>query len=54
MVERVSDTVHSTKPGARFSISPFGLYKPGEPGGMPDPIVGLDPYSELYADSLLW
>ncbi len=47
MVERVYETVHSVKPSARFSISPFGLYKPGDEagGGMPDPITGLDPYS---------
>ena len=36
------------------SISPFGLYKPGEPDGMPAPIVGTDPYTALYADTLRW
>ena len=38
----------------KFSISPFGIYRPGHAEGMPAPIVGLDSYSELYADSKLW
>jgi len=55
MVERVYNTIHSIKPSAvRFSISPFGIYRPGESGGVPSPIVGLDPYSEQYADTKLW
>ena len=38
----------------KFSISPFGIYRPGHPEGMPSPIAGLDPYTELYADTKLW
>lgn len=37
-----------------FSISPFGIYRPGHPEGMPDTIAGLDPYTQLYADAKLW
>ena len=54
MVSRVNDAVHGIKPTCKFSISPFGIYRPGEPEGMPSPIVGLDPYSEQYADTKLW
>jgi uncharacterized lipoprotein YddW (UPF0748 family) len=28
MVERVYNTIHSIKPSVRFSISPFGIYRP--------------------------
>ena len=38
----------------KFSISPFGIYRPGHPDGMPDPIAGLDPYTAMYADTRLW
>ena len=37
-----------------FSVSPFGLYRPGSSSGMPSPIAGFDPYSEQYADAKLW
>ncbi|ELU16427.1 hypothetical protein CAPTEDRAFT_138680, partial [Capitella teleta] len=37
-----------------FSISPAGLYRPGHPEGMPPPIVGGDPYEDIFADSKLW
>ena len=39
------ETIHSIKSHVRFSISPFGIYRPQESGGMPPPIVGLDPYT---------
>ena len=39
---------------AKFSISPFGIYRPGHPEGMPSPIVGFDPYSGIYADAKAW
>ena len=54
MVERVYDTIKSIKVGCAFSISPFGLYRPGHSQGMPSPITGLDPYSAQYADAKLW
>lgn len=54
MVSRVYSTIQAIKPNVKFSISPFGLYRPGHPEGMPPPVTGLDPYSELYADSKLW
>jgi uncharacterized lipoprotein YddW (UPF0748 family) len=54
MIKRAYTLVKSVRPGVQFSLSPFGLYRPGHPSGMPPPIAGLDPYSEIYADSLLW
>ncbi len=52
MVQRVYDSVHFIKPAVRFNIIPFGIYKPQEPGGMPAPIVGLDPYSVISPASM--
>ena len=34
----------------KFGISPFGIWRPGNPKG----IDGLDSFSELYADSRKW
>jgi uncharacterized lipoprotein YddW (UPF0748 family) len=50
MVERISGTVAELDPAVRFGISPFGIYRPGQPEG----ISGLDQYAELYADPVLW
>ena len=50
MVLRLSQGIKATKPHVKFGISPFGIYRSGEPGG----IVGLDAYSVLYADSKKW
>jgi uncharacterized lipoprotein YddW (UPF0748 family) len=49
LVEGVADTVQA-RPTVRFGISPFGIYRPG----MPDGIVGLDQYAEIYADPVRW
>lgn len=50
MVWRLSEGIKKIKPHVKFGISPFGIYRPGQPAG----IVGLDPYSVLYADSKKW
>ncbi|WP_413172946.1 glycoside hydrolase family 10 protein [Anabaena azotica] len=50
MVLRLSQGIKKTKSHVKFGISPFGIYRPGQPAG----IVGLDPYSVLYADSKKW
>lgn len=50
LVERVHDTLAATAPHVRFGISPFGIYRPGQPEG----IVGLDQYTAIYADPALW
>jgi uncharacterized lipoprotein YddW (UPF0748 family) len=50
MVLRLSQGIKATKPHVKFGISPFGIYRSGEPAG----IVGLDAYNVLYADSKKW
>jgi uncharacterized lipoprotein YddW (UPF0748 family) len=53
-IERVYSIIKSLSRDVKFSLSPFGLYRPGNPAGMPPPITGFDPYSQIYADALLW
>ena len=51
-VQKVSQSVHATKPWVQFGISPFGIWRPGVPAGI-DP-KALDSYAKLYADAPLW
>ncbi|MFB2771511.1 family 10 glycosylhydrolase [Pelatocladus sp. BLCC-F211] len=50
MVQRLWQGIKATKPYVQFGISPFGIYRPGQPPG----ITGLDAYNVLYADSKKW
>ena len=50
LVEALYKGVHAAKPWVRVGISPFGIWRPGNPSQ----IKGLDAYSELYADSRKW
>ena len=50
LMKRLSEGIRAAKPYVKFGISPFGIYRPGQPAG----IVGLDQYSELYADAKKW
>lgn len=49
-VERLYTTVRERSRTARVGISPFGIWRPGNPAG----ITGLDAYASIYADSRLW
>ena len=49
-VERMYREVHALKPGVKVGISPFGIWRPGNPPG----ITGLDAYASIYADSRKW
>jgi uncharacterized lipoprotein YddW (UPF0748 family) len=49
-VERLVDEVHRAKPWLKVGVSPFGIWRPGNP---PD-VRGLDAYDAIYADSRLW
>ncbi len=51
-VQKVSQSVHATKPWVQFGISPFGIWRPGVPAGID--AKALDAYGKLYADALLW
>jgi uncharacterized lipoprotein YddW (UPF0748 family) len=50
LVKRLAEGIRATKSHVKFGISPFGIYRPGEP---PDS-RGLDAYEALYADSKKW
>ena len=49
-VERLYAETHAIAPTVRVGLSPFGIWRPGNPAG----IVGLDAYASIYADSRLW
>lgn len=49
-VERLYSTVRQKSPHIRVGISPFGIWRPGNPPG----ITGLDAYASIYADARLW
>jgi uncharacterized lipoprotein YddW (UPF0748 family) len=51
MVESMHKTIRTTRPHARFGISPFGIVRPGIPEGIK---AGIDQYDDLYADVALW
>ncbi len=50
LIQRLGQGIRSVKPQVKFGISPFGIYRPGQP----PQIRGLDAYDQLYADSLKW
>jgi uncharacterized lipoprotein YddW (UPF0748 family) len=50
MALRLAEGIKAAKPYVKFGISPFGIYRPGQPSG----ITGLDAYDVLYADSKKW
>ena len=49
-VERMYREAHEVKPGIKVGISPFGIWRPGNPPG----VNGLDAYATIYADSRKW
>jgi uncharacterized lipoprotein YddW (UPF0748 family) len=50
MVQRVHTLIAAEAPDVRFGISPFGIYRPGQPAG----ITGLDQYDAIFADPVRW
>ena len=50
LIQRLATSIRAAKPHVKFGISPFGIYRPGQP----PPVQGLDAYNQLYADSLKW
>jgi uncharacterized lipoprotein YddW (UPF0748 family) len=49
-VERMYREVHAVKPGVVVGISPFGIWRPGNPPS----VRGLDAYASIFADSRKW
>lgn len=50
LIHRVSQEVKKEKPWVKFGISPFGIWRPGNP----PQIQGFDAYASLYADAKKW
>jgi uncharacterized lipoprotein YddW (UPF0748 family) len=50
LVQNVYQSIKAAKPWVQFGISPFGIWRPGNP----PQVKGLDAYASLYADSRLW
>jgi len=50
LVEELYTGIHDVKPWVKFGVSPFGIWRPGNPAT----ITGYDAYSRLYADSRKW
>jgi uncharacterized lipoprotein YddW (UPF0748 family) len=50
LVRNLYKSIKATKPWVKFGISPFGVWRPGNP----PQIKGFDAYSQLYANSKLW
>jgi len=49
-IERLYKSVREASPHVKVGISPFGIWRPGNP----EQIQGFDAYDQLYADSKLW
>ncbi|HZR19569.1 MAG TPA: family 10 glycosylhydrolase [Verrucomicrobiae bacterium] len=49
-VHQVYQSIKAAKPWVKFGISPFGIWRPGNP----PQIKGLDAFAELHADSRKW
>ncbi len=49
-VHSVYDAIKAAKPWVKFGISPFGIWRAGNPAQ----ISGLDAYESLFADSRRW
>ncbi|MFL5465761.1 MAG: glycoside hydrolase family 10 protein, partial [Gemmatimonadaceae bacterium] len=50
LIKQVYVRIKAVKPWVKFGISPFGVWRPGNPPG----IGGFDSYAELYGDSRKW
>jgi len=53
-VRAISYTVHTTRPGVQFGISPFGIWRNRDQDPRGSNTHGLSNYDDLYADILLW
>jgi uncharacterized lipoprotein YddW (UPF0748 family) len=49
-IQSVYNGIKSAKPWVKFGVSPFGIWRPGNP----PQIRGFDSYANLFADSRLW
>jgi uncharacterized lipoprotein YddW (UPF0748 family) len=49
-IRRCYEAIKAEKPHVKFGLSPFGIWRPGNP----ESIQGFDQYGQLYADARLW
>jgi uncharacterized lipoprotein YddW (UPF0748 family) len=49
-VKALYEDVHAANPRVRVGVSPFGIWRPGNPAS----VKGFDAYAEIYADSRKW
>lgn len=49
-IKRVYDGIKAEKSWVKFGLSPFGIWRPGNPAS----IRGYDQYDKLFADAKLW
>lgn len=49
-IKQVYDSIQAVKPHVKFGISPFGIWKNGNPAG----IIGTSAYDVLYCDAIAW
>jgi uncharacterized lipoprotein YddW (UPF0748 family) len=49
-VEAMYRESHAIKPHIKVGISPFGIWRPGNP----ESVAGFDAYAEIYADARKW
>ena len=50
LIEALHRGIAKAKPWVKFGVSPFGIWRPGNP----ETVKGFDAYAELYADSRKW
>ena len=50
-VQDMYKSVKSSKPWVRVGVSPFGIWRPGVPGGIE---AGVDAYEHLACDARKW
>lgn len=50
LVRRLYREIKLANPRVQFGVSPFGIWRPGNPAS----IRGFDAYNEIYADSRTW
>lgn len=50
LIDTLRTEIAKAKPWVKFGVSPFGIWRPGEPAG----ITGFDAYAKIYADARKW
>ncbi len=51
LIRELRRTISAVRPGAKFGVSPFGIYRPNVPAGV---AAGVDQFAELFADPVRW